>query len=243
VKTARWIAAGFALGAACLGAERALRARDDSEPVVERLVAPAALGGRAPAAFTLETGGREILYLRAKGLWRCREALGAVCATDEVEAFLAAVIDARGTAAGAGALALARAGLADPDGLRLVLHGARVLSDPERDVIARLAFGPQRAGATFATFGDAPRVLAVDRDPRPLLDEAGRPAPLVDTRLLAGCLPPGFAGFEHMRIQTAAGAIEFVSAPPVEEGRERTWRIVHGAARARPPRGSRLPAA
>ncbi len=217
--------AACALLAALVATERACSRGDDPDANhIERLVPPDRIADRTTAAFTIESGGREILYLRSKGLWRCREAFGAVCQTDLVESFLTRVVEARGALVCAGSDCAERAGLAADDGLRLALHGSKVLSDPERDTFARIAFSPSRAKATFAAFAGTERVLAIDRDPRALLDASGLPAPLVDTRLLAGCFPPGFAGFERIFVDRGESSIELSSAAP-DEGAERTWQI------------------
>lgn len=232
MKTGTVALAACALLAALVAAERTLARRDDpGAAAVERLVAPERLSGRTTAAFTLESGGSPVLYLRSKGLWRCREAYGAVCESGEVESFLAGILDARGSLVCAGADCAARAGLADPAGLRVVLHGPKVLSDPARDVLVELAFGPAREGATFAAVAGTDRVLAVDRDPRPHLDAAGRPAPLVDTRVLAGCFAQGFAGFERMFVDRGDGSVELASDPPAEPGADRRWHLVEGDTR------------
>jgi len=224
--------AACALLAALVAAERACSRADDRDADrIERLVSPERIVGRTTAAFTIESGGSELLYLRSKGLWRCREAYGAVCQTDLVESFLTQVVEARGALVCAGSDCAARAGLAADDGLRLTLHGSKVLTDPERDTFARIAFAPARADATFAEFVGTDRVLAIDRDPRAVLDASGRPAPLVDTRLLAGCFAPGFAGFERIFVDRGETSLELSSDAPDEEGAERTWQLTSQGSR------------
>lgn len=231
MKTVAAALAACALLAALVATERACSRRDDADANrIERLVPPDRIAGRTTAAFTIESGGRELLYLRSKGLWRCREAFGAVCQTDLVESFLTRVVEARGALVCAGSDCAERAGLAADDGLRLALHGSKVLSDPERDTFARIAFAPSRAEATFAEYAGTDRVLAIDRDPRALLDATGLPAPLVDTRLLAGCFAPGFAGFQRIFVDRGESSIELSSAAP-DEGAERTWQLTSQGSR------------
>lgn len=227
------LACAAAVCAALIAAERGCAQREVASAAVERLVPPERIAGRTTAAFTLETHGASRLYVRAKGLWRCRAAYGAVCDGAAVEAFLSGVLDARGALASTGREAVERAGLRAADGLRVALHGTKVLSDPQRDVLVELAFGPSREGATFAGVAGVERVLAVDRDPRALLDvAAGAPAPLVDTRVLAGSLAADFAGFERMFVDRGADAaepeLELASTPAAAPGGERRWRVTAG---------------
>ncbi len=202
---------------------------------VERLVPAERTDGRTTAAFTLESGGAQVTYVRSKGLWRCREAFGAVCETDAVVAFLTAVNESRGALVCAGDACVERAGVRAPDGLRLALHGPKFLSDAARDTYLELAFGAARTteqgGAPFAELSGTGRVLALDRDPRVFLVADGRPAPLVDTRFLAGCFAPGFAGFERLFVDRGEVSVELASEPPLEPGAERRWSLVEGGTR------------
>lgn len=229
------LAAAAVLGALVLF-ERAVARRDEAPgSAVERLVPAERTAGRTTAAFTIQTGGSPLTYLRAKGLWRSRETFGAVCEAEAVEGFLAAVLESRGALACAGPDCVERCGVRAPEGLRLALHGPKVLTDPGRDTWLELEFGPARAtadgGATFAALAGSDRVLAVDRDPRAFLDARGRPAPLVDTRVLAGCFAPGFGGFERLFVDRGDVSVELDSEPPAEAGGERRWFLVDGATR------------
>jgi hypothetical protein len=159
-------------------------------------------------------------------LWRCREAFGAICPSDVVGAFLEGVLGAHGAIVCTGPDCAARVGLDAADGLRLSLHGTKFLSDPQQDTFLELAFAPARAGATFAGVVGTERVLTIDRDPRAFLDTANRRAPLVDTRVLAGCFAPDWAGFERIFIDRGASSIELVSTPGSSPDAERKWQIV-----------------
>jgi hypothetical protein len=232
VRSTTSLTIGACLLAVLVAAERTLARRDASPPsAIERLVPPGTTAGRTAAAFSLESGGSSLLYLRSKGLWRCAQAFGAVCETDRVEALLSAVLDTRGTLVCADAECAARSGFDDPAALSLGLHGPQVLSDDGRDLIARVVYAPSRPGATFARLEGSGRVLAVDRDARAFLDTNGRPAPLVDTRLLAGCLAPGFAGFQRIFVDRGDDGFELSSEEPAVPGQERRWQLVEGDAR------------
>lgn len=232
------IAVACATFGALVLAERALAPdRDARGPAVERLIPAERLEGRTIAAFTLHADGSQLTYLRAKGLWRCREAFGAVCETDAVQAFLSSLGDTLGSLACAGDGCAERTGLLGPESVHVTLHGPQFFSDPLRDTIAELAFtvargsSPGERGAAFGLLEGTQRVLAVDRDPRAHLDTQGRPVPLVDTRVLAGCFPPGFAGFERMFVDSGATSIEIASDPPPDANTERRWFLVDGANR------------
>ncbi len=226
------LAIGACILAALVAAERALARRDVGTPsAIERLVPKETTEGRTSAAFSLESGGSSLLYVRAKGLWRCTQAYGAVCEGERVEALLTAVGNTRGTLVCAGDECAARAGLDDSNALWLGLHGSKVLSSDDRDLIARITYGPARPGATFARLEGTARVLAVDFDPRAFLDATGRPAPLVDTRVLAGCFAPGFAGFERIFVDRGELGFELASEEPAVSSQGRRWSLVEGGTR------------
>jgi hypothetical protein len=131
--------------------------------------------------------------------------------------------EARGVAVCAGAPCAQRYELAGPQALRIGLHGPRVLSDAGGDLLAAVAYAPPRTGATFARVEGGERVLDVDRDPRPVLAGEGGAAVLLDTRVLAGCFAPGFAGFERMAVERAAGRFALTSEPPESPDGPRRW--------------------
>ncbi len=214
-------------------AERALDARRlGAGTPIERLVPPERLADRTVAAFTLAQGAEQRLYVRSKGLWRCREAFGAVCDADRVAAFLSAVVEGRGALVCADEGCAGAFGFGGADGLRVVLHGPKVLSAPDQDALATVEYAPANAsGAVFARAGDAARVLDADRDPRAALEFRGAPAPLVDTRVLAGLLGPGFRGLERIFVDRTDGALELTSAAPESESEERRWFLQSGGAR------------
>lgn len=230
--TIAWTSCLVLAGLVFLERSFARRAASDG---VERLVPAARMEGRTLAGFTLESAGQDLTYLRSRGLWRCREAFGAVCETEAVAAFLSAVTGARGSLVCAGDECVERAGVRAPDGLRLALHGPKFLTDPARDTYFELALGPARTpeqgGAPFAEVAGTGRVLEIDRDPRVFLDATGRPAPLVDTRVLAGCFAPGFAGFERMFVDRGDGSAEITSETPADPNAERRWFLVEGESR------------
>lgn len=234
VRTSASILAASLVLLGAVGIERLLAARRVVVgDAVERLIPPERLDSRAIAAFGLESDGVRLLYLRAKGQWRCREAFGAVCDSNEVEPFLAQLLETRGSLVSSGRDGVERAELLHEDALRLTLHGSKVLADPARDLLAAVRFAPDRGGSAFAMLEGVDRVLAVDHDPRSRLGTSGRPAPLIDTRILAGSLPSGFAGFQRIFVDGAAGSFELVSTTPSAAGVERTWNLVENDA-ARP---------
>ncbi len=227
------LATGILLAGAIAG-ERVLAARRVAVgDAVERLIPTQRLENRTIAAFGIESDGTRLLFVRAKGQWRCREAFGAVCDSSEVEPFLDDLLETRGSLVSVGPGGVERAGLADAGGLRLTLHGSKVLADPARDLIAAVLFAPTRGGSAFAMLEGVERVLSVDHDPRASLSTSGRPAPLIDTRILAGSFPPGFAGFQRIFVDRAEGSIELTSSAPSSAGVERKWDLVeNGVPRA-----------
>ena len=205
-----------ALLALLLGADRFLarreRARRERDPAIERLVAPERSQGATIAAITVGGGAGELVYARKKGVWRSREAHGAVCSDDAVREFLAAFLEARGVARAEESRDAAAYGFESPDSLTVAFHGPRFVEAPDRDVLFAFEVGRTFAegprGRAFVREKGAQRILEIDRDPRRLLQTplASLLPPLVDTRLLAGCLGDGFRGFSEFKIETAGGA-------------------------------------
>ncbi|MBK7643585.1 MAG: hypothetical protein IPJ19_11165 [Planctomycetes bacterium] len=198
--------------ALALGIEHLAAARAGSlEPRIEKLLELPA--GSSVAALTLASPelGAELVYVRAKGLWRSREAAGAVCDEARIEALIAACTQARGEELSRDPAREAHYGLDAPARLSIALHGPKFLERDDRDVLASLEFGPG-----FARRAGAPEILAIDRDPRALLASAaaGLP-PFVDTRLLAGCFDEDFAGFRSIALEYADGRrFELTTQPP-----------------------------
>ncbi len=217
-----------ALLAALLGADRWLagreRARQGSDPAVEPLVAADRMRGATVAAITIGGSGGELVYARKKGVWRSREAHGAVCSEPAVRELLAAFFEARGVARAEGPTGDAEYGFGPGDVLTVSFHGPKFVDAADRDVLCAFevgrAFREGPRGRAFVREKGATRILEIDRDPRRLLATplASLLPPLVDARLLAGCLGGGFRGFSEFSVE----------AP----GRERLRVAVDEAARA-----------
>lgn len=227
MNTKAWMLAAVVVLGGAVAAERLLASRRVVVGErVERLIPPERLADRTIAAFGIQSAGANLLYVRAKGQWRCREAFGAICDAVEVEPFLTSLLETRGSLVSIGPDGIQRAGVSAPDGMHITLHGSKLLTDPARDLIAAVSFAPDRGGSAFAVLDGEERVLAVDHDPRTRLDAGGRPAPLVDTRLLAGSFPPGFAGFQRMFVDSASGSLELASETPSSPDVQRTWHLI-----------------
>jgi len=215
--------------ALALGIERLASSRaHDFAPRVEKLLELPA--GTSVAALTLGSPelGPELVYVRAKGHWRSREAFGAICEESAVEALIASCTQTRGEELTRDPAREARYGLGPEARLSITLHGPKFLDQPDRDVLATLEFG-----RGFGRRAGTPAILELDRDPHALL---ARPAkdlpPFVDTRLLAGCFGPGFAGFRRMELAYADGrAFVLETAPPATPDTPPEWTLVRDGSR------------
>jgi len=229
----------LALVALLVGAERLLagreRARHAGDPAVERLVAPDRSAGAKVSAISVALGDAQLLYVRKHGLWRSREAHGAVCSEAEVRGLLSAFFDARGVRRAAGATDAAAYGFDPERRLGVSFHGGRVLEDPGRDVLFSFEVGRANSGRAFVREGGSGGILEIDRDPRRLLELplGALLPPLVDTRLLAGCLDEGFRGFREFRIERPGGASFRVAAGEAEKesGEPAPWTLDRGNGR------------
>ncbi len=239
-----WILGSFlaVLLAADFALDRTERARRARDPAIERLVSQERTFGEKVAAFSVEEPGRSLLYVRTKGLWRCREAFGAVCDEAAVRELRLCFFDARGVERAQGRADERMWGFGEGDTLAIAFHGPKLLDAPGRDVLIAFevgrSFAEGRRGRAFVREKGSSRVLEIDRDPRRVLgSDAGRSLPpLVDTRLLAGCLPGGFRGFREFRVETAQGeslrvAIDEVGGEGAGEPAE--WFLDRGRGRER----------
>ncbi|MFN0009138.1 MAG: hypothetical protein ACKVXR_14640 [Planctomycetota bacterium] len=188
------------------GLDRAAAARRAADPPIVRLVASDRLAGERVAAISIEQGSGTLLYGRKQGLWRCREAFGAVCDEAQVLALLASLKDARGVERAAGVAAEAAYGLAESERTTVRFHGPKALEDPDGDVLLAFEVGRSFAegpnGRAFVREAGSDRILEIDRDPaRPLAGGDGSIPPLVDAQFLAGSLTGEFRGFREIRIE------------------------------------------
>ena len=223
-----------ALVALLVGAERLLagreRARHAGDPAVERLLPPERSAGLKVSAISVELGPAELLYVRQRGLWRSREAHGAVCSEAAVRELLAAFVEARGVRRATGSADAPAYGFDSEKRTTVSFHGGRVLEDPGRDVLFSFEVGRASAGRAFVREGGSGEILEIDRDPRRLLEIplGALLPPLVDTRLLAGCLDEGFRGFREFRIERPGGSGFRVAAG---ESAEESWTLDRGQGR------------
>jgi len=200
---------------------------------IEQLVAKESIAGRTVAAVRVESPSTtaSLLYLRAKGIWRCREVPGSVADTALVEALLASILDARGVEMTRDPARATAYGLDDAHRIRVSLHGPKVLDiDGDGDMILSFdigtAFDDGARGRAFVRSKDGAAILEIDRNPRGLLEKpsAENLPPLLDTRLLAGSTGAGFAGFKQFFFDGADGSsFELVSDPPKKEGDVPEW--------------------
>jgi hypothetical protein len=194
--------------------ERGSRAAD---PRIEKLVPEALAPGEKFAAISLARAGgaRELLYVRKKGLWRSREAYGAVCDAAALQEILAGFLQARGVLRAEAREDPARAreyGLDGEDRIAIAFHGPKILEAADRDVFLAFEVGRSFAqgpnGRCFVRRRGSERILEIDRDPcRMLRGTTDGLPPLVDTHLLAGSTSERFRGFSEFRVQRGEGAI------------------------------------
>lgn len=237
---ARWIVPALAVLGGLIAWDRAAATRDvrtrAHDPVIERLAPREALAGRTAAAVTIERpqDGGSLFYARKRGVWRCREAFGAVADERAVEELLASLLGARGVVRTDDPARAAAYGF--DDAVTVVLHGPKVLERPDRDVIAAFELGASvtrdgRSSAFVRASGSA-RILEIDRDPRATLAQNGDSAlpPLIDTHLLAGSTPAGFHGFERLEFAFADGqGYRVESHPSATADAPPDWTVVVGS--------------
>jgi hypothetical protein len=208
---------------------------------IERLVPKEMLAGRTVAAVRVESPstGASLLYLRAKGIWRCREVPGSVADTALVDALLASILEARGVEMSRDPARAAAYGLDDAHRLRVSLHGPKVLDkDGDGDTVLAFdigtAFDDGARGRAFVRSKDGTAIVEIDRNPRALLEKPSGEnlPPLLDTRLLAGSTGAGFVGFKQFFFDGADGqSFELVSDPPKKEGDMPEWFLVRDGKR------------
>lgn len=233
-----WIPLVLVLALA-LAVDRMLARREGSEgertALVVPLLSPERTRGRTVAAISIRAGtgdsGR-LLYLRSKGLWRSREAFGAVADEIAIQAFLRSCFDARGTPRTDDPARAEAYGLGPDERIEISFHGPKLLDAPDQDLLFGFELGRRfddgTFGRAFARVLGEPTILEIDRDlARPFTEaaSAGLP-PLLDTRLCAGLMPEGFAGFRAFEVE-AQGAAPFSLSmkPGSEPSGEPVWTL------------------
>lgn len=220
------------LGLAGLRATLRPRAPHGESGVIERLARAVEGDRRTVAALSVEApDGARWLFARSKGRWRAREAYGAFLDENALQAWLAALLDARGVvveteSARAGAFGLA------PDRLvRVGLHGTKVLDAADRDTVAAFELGRGAGGRTFARRAGESAILELDRDvlaPLGPLSADGAPLlpALVDRHLLAGSLDAGVLGFRELAIERRGERLVLRRGAATSDA-EPTWTLAH----------------
>jgi len=219
------------------GLDRAAAARRAGDPPIERLVAAERFAGERVAAISIERASGMLLYGRKQGLWRCREAFGAVCDEAQVRALLASLKDARGVERAAGVATEATYGFAAADRITVRFHGPKALEHPDGDVL--FAFDVGRSfpdgpnGRSFVREAGSDRILEIDHDPvRALASDGGAIPPLVDAQFLAGSLEGEFRGFREIRIEPRGGeALRITRDPGAPLEASSDWILERGARR------------
>lgn len=212
------------------------RPRADVAPI-ERFVAKEKLAGRLVAAISIDDARARTswFYVQSKGIWRSREAHGAPADPERIHALLQSIVESSGRPLSVGADRAAEYGLREDELLRFRLHGKRALSDPDGDVVLDVEVGRSDGGRSFAREHGSSVIHELDRDPRAACAATNDLPPMLDTRLLAGTIGPGFAGFSRVFVDFEGGdGYEVVAEPPAEPGGEPRW-MVDGA-------GARVPA-
>lgn len=212
-----------------------------ADPSIAKLVAKETLAGRTIAAIQIESPSTNasLLYLRAKGVWRCREVQGSVADTANIEELLASIFDARGVLMTRDPARAAAYGLDDAHRVSVSFHGPKVLDKSgDGDLILAYdigtSFDDSARGRAFVRAQGDDRIVEIDRNPRALLEKPsaeGLP-PMLDTRLLAGSTGAGFVGFKQFFFDDADGtSFELVSDPPKKEGELPEWSLVRAGKR------------
>lgn len=198
-------------------AERALRGRARApEMLVERLLPQERAEQLLVAALVIErpAEGARWTLARRSGLWRVLDATQAVGDSRAIESLVSTLLDARVLRRSGEERERASYGLVPTPVWRVELCGAKVLSDPGRDVLFALEVGRslppsaslvQRAGESSA--------LELEFDLAGQLERAfaaGR-APFEDARLIAGPFPGLGGTIDRVFVDHADGtALELV---------------------------------
>lgn len=162
------------------------------------------------AMVTLVRGdGATFEYLRSQGQWRCRQAFGALGDPGEVQQLVDAVLLAEGTVHSDVPERAVDYGFDGEAMWTVRFHGTQALADPDGDVLLEVELGralPALDGAFVRRPPGSPRVLAIDTDPRALLDASGAAPPLLDEKVLPVGWPGAGARIERLELSRAEDA-------------------------------------
>lgn len=210
-----------------------VRPREHAAPIA-RFVAKEKLEGRLVAAISIDDARARTswFYAQSKGIWRSREAHGAPADPERMHALLQSLVESSGRPLPVDAARAADYGLREDEVLRFRLHGKRALSSPDGDVVLDIEVGASDGVRSFARERGSDVIYELDRDPRAACASTSDLPPMLDTRLLAGTIGPGFAGFSRVFVDFEGGdGYEVVAEPAAEPGGEPRWMVDGDGAR------------
>jgi hypothetical protein len=203
--------------------------------------------GLAIGGITIEglPQGDRFIYVRANSQWTCPTVYGAIGTSQEIEAFLSEVILAWGERV-AGTDRRADYGFDVERPLRVTLHGPKMATDPERDIVLEIELGMSLPGLGegrgYLRRVDGEDLFEIDQNPRKRLrpaEESQKVPPLLDERLLAGEFPTLGEGIERAFVDWSDGrSLEVrsrVLGPPPDRNSPppREWVAMEGEDTAR----------
>jgi hypothetical protein len=237
----------LAIAVLAIAVDRALARRDgartDHAAQVLRLLPPERTSGHTVAAISIALGSQEenrLTYLRSKGAWRSREAFGAIADEAAIQTFMRSCFEAQGTPRTEDPARAEAYGLGPEQRIEVTFHGPKLLDAPDRDLLFGFDLGRRfddgAFGRSFARALGATAILELDHDLARSFSAGTGPElpPWIDTRLCAGLMPEGFAGFREFRVEAqGAEKLTLTMKPPADPSAEPVWTLEQ-AGRATP---------
>jgi len=208
-------------------AERGLTRRADDararRGTVGRFVSVEEREAMPIAAVKIEVGGRSFLYARYRGDWRILDFHRAFADGGGLESLVQKLTEARGFVVSDVPAEAEAYGIGTRETVRVSLCGAKVLEEPDGDVLAAFDVGATvEGGGCFARRRGSKEVWSLDVDPSPELTPrtSGLP-PLAEARVVPGAWPGwGRGGLVRIFVDHADGSgfeLAKSDAPPSPE--------------------------
>jgi len=202
--------------------ERDADTRTRATETVGRVLDQAALEALDFAAVRLEFGdGRPALtFVPLQGMWRCMEAFQAPVDVAALDGLIGAITSAEGYVQSEDPEQAASYGIGASDGVRFLVCGQDVLSDPAHDVQWGCDLGatrPSGEGSFLRPLGSS-EVWAVDKAPREMLDAATHPGipALVDPTIVGKGWIAAARGIGRVFVDRADGSFFELATRPRE---------------------------
>lgn len=202
---------------------------------IARLVPEERRASLVVAGIGVETSlGEHFVYARTRGVWRLVEPpVGTFADAQALGGLVQSIVDAEGVVLTEDKLRAKSYGFGTDVALRVTLHGTKMQSDEDGDVLlcVDLGYPIQGTDGCYARPLGPNAVWAIDKNPRTYLTRPPGSSfpPMLDPFLIPGPVAAGMGGIARIELVRASGGFSLVPlAAPVDlpDGTQAEWELV-----------------